>query len=55
VTVPLCDATMTCGPSIAGEDGSVPPTRRRQCTLPVSASIEYVAPSKVFTYRSPSQ
>ena len=38
VTVPSCDETRMRGPSIAGLEGSVPPTRRFQRIFPVSAS-----------------
>ena len=43
------------GPSIAGLEGSVPPTRRVHLIFPVAASIANVVPENPFTYSSPSQ
>ena len=49
VTVPSCDETRMRGPSIAGLEGSVPPTRRFQRIFPVSASRAYVVPRNELT------
>ena len=46
VTVPSWDATRTRGPSIAGLEGSVPPTRCVHFVRPVAASIANVVPGK---------
>ena len=55
VTVPFCDATRMRGPSIAGLDGSVPPTRRVHLIFPEAASRANVVPEKPLTKSSPSQ
>ena len=46
VTVPSCEATRIRGPSMAGLEGSFPPTRRVHLTFPVSASNAKVVPGE---------